>query len=57
MPLREISCKKKLRHINHDKVNHLANSSATMNELMDKFYEKTELSDVICEEYFKLSDK
>ena len=36
---------------------HLAKNCVTMYELMDKFYENTELSDVICEEYSKLSGK
>ena len=36
---------------------HLEINCVTMNEFMDKFYEKTELSDVICEEWSKLSVK
>ena len=53
MPLGEISSKK-LRPISHDKMTSLAFNCVTMNDLMDTFYVKTELSDVICEECSKL---
>ena len=43
--------------ISNDKMTHLANNCVTMDELMDKFYEKTDLSDVISEECPKLSSK
>ena len=36
---------------------HLANHCVTMNELIDRFYDNTYLSDVICEECSKLSGK
>ena len=36
---------------------HLANNCVTMNELMDKFDENTELSDVIYENCSKISGK
>ena len=36
---------------------HLANIFVTMNELMDKFDEKTELISLICEHCSKLSGK
>ena len=38
-------------------MSHLTKNCVTMNELMDKFYEKTELSGVICEHCSKLSGK
>ena len=58
IPLGEISPKKKkLIPISHDKMTHLAKNCVTMNDLMDKFYEKTELSDVICEECSVLRGK
>ena len=44
-----------MRPIIHDKKTHLGKSCVTMTYLMDKFYEKTELSDVICEGCSKLS--
>ena len=40
---------KTLTPICHDKIIHLAYHCVTMNELMDIFYEKTELSDLVCE--------
>ena len=40
MPLEEISSKTKLRHINYDKMNNMANNSVTMKEFMDIFFEK-----------------
>ena len=48
---------RKLRPISHDKMTHLTKHCVTMNELIDMFYEKTELSDVICEGCSKLSGK
>ena len=39
-----------MRPISHEKMNHLGEICVTMTYLMNKFYEKTELSDVICEE-------
>ena len=42
---------KKLTSICHDKMNNLAKNCVTMNELMDKFYENIDLSDLICEHY------
>ena len=36
---------------------HLAYHCVTMNELMDKFYENTDLSDLICEKCPKFSGK
>ena len=36
---------------------HLAKNYFNMNELVDKFYEKNEMSDIICEECSKLSGK
>ena len=38
----------KMMPIYHDKMTHLAYHCVTTNELMDTFYENTELSDVIC---------
>ena len=52
-----ISNNKKLTPICHDKMTHLAYNCVTMNELMDKFYENTELGDVICENWSKISGK
>ena len=50
LPLEEISREgKKTRKNSHEKKTHLGNSCVTMKYLMDKFDEKTELSDVICE--------
>ena len=52
--LEEISQKgKNTRQVSHEKKTHLGKSSVTMTYLMYKFYEKSELSDVICEEYSK----
>ena len=36
--------------ISHEKKNHLGKSCVTLIDLMEFFYEKTELIDVICEE-------
>ena len=36
---------------------HLANNCVTINEFMDKIYENTKLSDIICEHCSKLSGK
>ena len=50
-PLKEISHKGKImRAISHEKKTHLGKICVTMTDLMDKFYETTEFSDVICEE-------
>ena len=46
-PLGEITQKKHLRPISHEKKTHLAKSCVTMKYLMVRFYEKTELSDII----------
>ena len=40
---------KNLRQISHEKKTHLGKSCVTMNDLMNKFYETNELSDVICD--------
>ena len=44
-----------MRPISHEKITHLDKSCVTMIDLMDEFYDKTELSDVICEEFTKSS--
>ena len=44
-----------MRPIIHKKKTNLGKSCVTTTDLMDKFYEKTELSDVICKECFKSS--
>ena len=49
--------KRKLTPISHDKMTHLVKHCVTMNELMDKFYDNTDMSYVICEECSKLSYK
>ena len=50
LPLEEISHKGKImRPISHEKMTHLGKICVTMIDLMDKCYEKNELSDVICE--------
>ena len=46
-----------MRPISHEKKTHLGKSCVTMTYLTDKFYEKPELSDVICEECSKSSGK
>ena len=56
LPLEEISKKGgKMRKTSHEKMTHLVKSCVTMTDLMDKFYEATELSDVICDECTKSS--
>ena len=56
LPLEEISKEgKKTRKISHEKKTHLGKSCVTMTDLMDKFYETTELSDVICDNCTKSS--
>ena len=47
--------KKKWRPISHEKNTRLDKSCVTMTDFMVKIYEKTELSDVICEEFSKSS--
>ena len=55
-PLEEISKKgKNTRKISHEKKSHLGKSCLTMTDLMEMFYEKTELSDVICDNCTKSS--
>ena len=50
LPLEEISKEgKNMRKISHEKKTHLGKTCVTMTDLMDKFYETTELSDVICD--------
>ena len=50
LTLEEISHKgKRMRPISHEKMTRLGKSCVTMTDLMDKFYGKTELSDVISE--------
>ena len=48
---------KKRRPLSHEKKTHLGKSCVTMTYLMVKFYEKTELSDVIREEFSKSNGK
>ena len=56
LSLEETSQKgKKMIPISHEKKTHLEKSCVTMTYLIDKFYGKTELSDVICEESSKSS--
>ena len=48
LPLEEISPKgKRMRPISHEKMTNLGKRCVIMTDLMDTFYEKTELSDVI----------
>ena len=42
-----------MRRSSHEKTTHLGESCVTMTNLMDKFYETTDLSDVICDERTK----
>ena len=42
-----------MRSISYEKTTHLGKRCVTMTDLMDKFYETTELSDVICDECSK----
>ena len=44
-----------MRPISHEKMTNLGKSCVTMTDLMDTFYGKTELSDVICEKCTKSS--
>ena len=44
-----------MRTISHEKMTHLGKRCVTMTDLMDKIYETTELSDVICDERTKSS--
>ena len=46
---------KNTRKICHEKKTHLGKSCETMKDLMDKFYETIELSDVICDNCTKSS--
>ena len=56
LPLEKISKKgKNTRKISHEKNNHLGKSCVTMTDLMDKFSETNELSDVICDNCTKSS--
>ena len=56
LSLEEISKKgKNMRKISHEKMTHLRKSCVTMIDLMELFYETTELSDVICDECTKSS--
>ena len=58
LPLEEISQKgEKMRPISHKKKTHLGKSCVTMKDLMVKFYEKYELSDVVCGELSRSSGK
>ena len=44
-----------MRSISHEKMTNLGKRCVIMTDLMDKFYETTELSDVICDECTKSS--
>ena len=58
MPLGEIIHKnRKWRPISHEKKTHLTKVCVTTTDLMVKFDGKTDLSDVICDEYSKSSGK
>ena len=46
---RNITERREIKPIIHETNTHLGKSCVTMTDLMVKFYEKTELSDVICE--------
>ena len=48
---------KNLTPIYHDKMTHLAINCVTMKELMDKYDEKTDMSDVICGNCSKTNGK
>ena len=54
MPLYGISLENKKTSIRHDKFTHLDQHFITLKNLFDKYYEKRELSDVICENCSKL---
>ena len=47
LPLEEMSQREKMRSTSHEKMTNLGKSCVTMTDLMDKFYETAELSDVI----------
>ena len=53
---KKIEYGKKLRQISHKKKTHLGKSCVTMKDLMNKFYETNELSDVIRDECSNASD-
>ena len=55
--LGDISFEINLRPISHYKMTYLAINCVTMNDSMDTFYGKTDLSDVTCEECSKLSGR
>ena len=55
LPLEEISKEGKKNKTSHKKTTHLGKSCVTMLDLMEFFYETTELSDVICDECTKSS--
>ena len=56
LPLEEISKEgKNTRKTSHEKNTYLGKSCVTMIDLMDKFYETTELSGVICDNCTKSS--
>ena len=44
-----------MRTISHEKMTNLVKICVTMTDLMDKFYDTTELSDIICDECTKPS--
>ena len=49
--------REEMRKISHEKKTHLGKSCVTMKDFMDKFYETTELGDVICDNCTKSSIK
>ena len=58
MPFEENSSNNNnLTPISHDKMTSLGINCVIMNNFMDAFFEKTDLSDVLCEECFNLSGK
>ena len=52
---RNIKAREKMRKISHEKMTHLCKICVTMTDLMEDFYEATELSGVICDECTKSS--
>ena len=48
-------CPKMVRRISHEKKTHLGKGYVTMKDLMNKFYETNQLSDLICYECSKVS--
>ena len=44
-----------VRRISHEKKTHLGKICVTMKDLMNKFYEPNQLSDLICDECSKVS--